>query len=914
MASYKGFLTIAKVADGTPGESGNTLYTWVVYSKGSKQPTLNEEITFTPTKDTAWMGILTNQITPPPSTVPPSLSPGAILWTEIKGKDGEDSTNKYSLDMSNFEILKFMKKDEVNEKINTIFSPNTIYFAPQKEIGAETRPKISISISDITLEFVYYNTDNGASATEILSPDEIAKVVTEEVIMVGPDGAQTPVKTGLWIFDVNKLSETTFEFDILLKYEGFFKITVDHQDAVDTFILEELIALRYGTSNDMAVFQLHAGGFNAAIQSTNLSFAENGLVLKNGAFTIVKDSEDGAEEKLLYADEEGNLVLKGTIYANDGIFSGLLKSATLEAVQGKIGGFNINEGTLTSTAGSNKMVMEGGSQVEKFVPYLTFDGETGRINAENIELGTGAIISDYIKLGTIGSEVLICNPDKYNKVFLRVKSGNTNTPSIALRNDGVANFGNIEIDGATSTMRGEGWRITPDVAEFSNAVISGAIKTVIFEKGINRTVGGRMIFKDSFYCKNTSSSTNELIIEDITGITFGIKDGKTETTYLLVTTPRESGSSTRTLCQVTNVIPTKEGENTGKIILNKKVSVVADSSVIIILGSGPLNQTPIKFNDWVIGINSSSSIDPIFNLQQNSITISSLISQDNNSTIKATPEVVIGDLSEIEELKTMNNETDGHLSGLYANSVFLTGMLQTKYREGGEEKYAGMNTLSQVKFNREIDELVGVKDSSSIIFWAGSSGRAGSDIQNAKFQVTSNGTLYAQQGVFSGAILTDATIQAKKLIVDSIHGQTNRLPLYIQDADGIAMQSADGKTGFSLTSESADFMSPVNGQSLTLKPKNIEEMPKQGMINLDYNNITLTKESEVFKIGITKMQDRLGLNFSTINRSLFTLTPTDFVHFTDVRHEDSSIFFTEIGEWRPHKSSEQIDGYDFYIN
>lgn len=88
MASYKGFLTIAKVADGSPGESGSTLYTWVVYSKGSKQPTLNEDMTFTPTKETVWMGMLTNQKTPPPSAIPPSLLPSSIIWTEIKGENG----------------------------------------------------------------------------------------------------------------------------------------------------------------------------------------------------------------------------------------------------------------------------------------------------------------------------------------------------------------------------------------------------------------------------------------------------------------------------------------------------------------------------------------------------------------------------------------------------------------------------------------------------------------------------------------------------------------------------------------------------------------------------------------------------------------------------------------------------------
>ena len=61
-------------------------------------------------------------------------------------------------------------------------------------------------------------------------------------------------------------------------------------------------------------------------------------------------------------------------------------------------------------------------------------------------------------------------------------------------------------------------------------------------------------------------------------------------------------------------------------------------------------------------------------------------------------------------------------------------------------------------------------DNSSIVFWAGSNGIENSDIQLSPFQVTENGSLYASQGVFEGAIITRSEIRGADIYAARIHG------------------------------------------------------------------------------------------------------------------------------------------------
>ena len=83
--------------------------------------------------------------------------------------------------------------------------------------------------------------------------------------------------------------------------------------------------------------------------------------------------------------------------------------------------------------------------------------------------------------------------------------------------------------------------------------------------------------------------------------------------------------------------------------------------------------------------------------------------------------------------------------GLYGDNVYLNGSVTTY--NSVANKYSGINTLSNVAANKFTNI-----DTSPIVFWGGADSNATADIQNAPFQVTQNGSLYATNGLFSGIV------------------------------------------------------------------------------------------------------------------------------------------------------------------
>ena len=106
--------------------------------------------------------------------------------------------------------------------------------------------------------------------------------------------------------------------------------------------------------------------------------------------------------------------------------------------------------------------------------------------------------------------------------------------------------------------------------------------------------------------------------------------------------------------------------------------------------------------------------------------------------------------------------------GLYSENVYLTGSLTTKVNNNNDNPtFAGVNTLDGVPASEFVDEL---EDESAIVFWAGSRGVSSEEIQKAPFQVTEKGSIYASQGKFTGAIITDSLIRGVDLYTARIHG------------------------------------------------------------------------------------------------------------------------------------------------
>jgi hypothetical protein len=196
-------------------------------------------------------------------------------------------------------------------------------------------------------------------------------------------------------------------------------------------------------------------------------------------------------------------------------------------------------------------------------------------------------------------------------------------------------------------------------------------------------------------------------------------------------------------------------------------NLVLDLGKIVYDDKGEL----IPPSDWIIGINASSSNFLTNGLASNSITLSN-ISYDKE-VFKFAPKIILGELPS----GLLGNNLQTH--GLYAEAAFLTGTLTTQYQGNKGPNYAGINTLNGAVYNKNFN--VGEQDYSKIIIWAGSDGIENSDIQEAKFQVTENGTLYAKQGYFEGSILTKATIEASTLRTTTIIGTGENPALTIKD-------------------------------------------------------------------------------------------------------------------------------------
>lgn len=512
----------------------------------------------------------------------------------------------------------------------------------------------------------------------------------------------------------------------------------------------KIIPYQFGTSEDMAKFAVTAASINAAVGKSTLEFDADGLTIRNGHFEII----DNKDVSLLQytppsgAEGSGLLEITGKIHATDGEFNG-----KINAIEGDIGGFIIDNDGLYSKSGSVKEDTSNSN--------IRLLGEKGEIYAKNITLGTSAQIEEYIQLGN----AFLRNPDKTEGKLL-LEAG-----EIKLNDEGVLQLGTTKLDGKTSTITGNNWSITPDHANFKNINVSGKISTAVFEQNHIQSVGGSMMFKPSY--KINSQSSNTVIIDKKTTEDFLGEVG--DYVYLV----KQDGTTIDGLIQI-------DGINGDTIILSKQMP--NDTLVsMIILG---------KEKDLIIGINSNNGPDPSNFLKPCGFTVTefTLGGTTGNKYVDMTqnPKVFFGDLDKSGITFTGSQELKGF--GLYSENVYLTGSLTTQINNNSSSTYAGINTLNGATASKFNPELGVAADNSKIVFWAGATNMT--NINNAPFQVTERGSLYAAQGLFEGAIISKSRIQSVDIYAARIHGwdieknETNSLTFY-NASKGIVFKKGD---------------------------------------------------------------------------------------------------------------------------
>lgn len=650
-------------------------------------------------------------------------------------------------------------------------------------------------------------------------------------------------------------------FYFLLKV---YSVIENFEPSETNLLAAKPLIFEFGTSEDMANFAITANSIQAAISNTGMAFDANGLTITNGGFKIQKTTQNntletvfGFEDNNLYINGSGNFT--GTIHATEGDFKGTVNATNLEASAGHIGGFIITDNGLFSDPGDNSSIENAN---------LRLYGINGRVVANTIELGTGATIANYIQLG----DAYLYNP-KVNSGKL-IKAGD-----VTLTENGIFTVGNITLDGPNSRIYGTNFNITPDLSTFNNVNVTGKITTAVFETGKVQAAGGAMFFKQSYK------------VEEQNGYVLTLDQDFSAESDHYVYLVNQDGTFLTDRIKVDSV----DTNNPKKITLISK----PPAGVFSVVDVG-------KIGDAIIGVNSGDfSIQNV--LYPRGFTISELDS-NNEISIKA----FLGDLSGLNKAGLSGN-------GLYGENVFLTGSLTTKTNSGNSVSYAGVNTLSgatATKFNG--DHIA--KDTSEIIFWAGSKGINAEQIQESPFQVTRNGSLYSNQGIFEGAIITRSEIRGVDVYAARIHGEgsaPNPGLSFYNIANGIAFFNGDygasapnepkqtfhiGSNGFAYGTDENYFIT-INGNIVNAALN--EAIIGNLQVTSNYirsnaknpANIKLTTDVEILDG---------AKNSISINNSLLELKHKE-TSITDVLTLGSKL------QYKKATSNDKVIGYNLYV-
>ena len=415
---------------------------------------------------------------------------------------------------------------------------------------------------------------------------------------------------------------------------------------------------------------------------------------------------------------------------------------------------------------------------------VSLNGANGSIYAHEITLGTGATIEDYIALG--GGHIY--NPAKHDGLML--EAGN-----IKLYENGNLYLGELSYNNLTGILSGDNWIIGPNNANFSNITVAGTIKSSVFESGTIQSVGGSMIFAysskfsfryDSYNVEGKNPSqlglyelneeTDEYVLtEDVTPQTEKIYYNKSlaldanmplagnDIVLLSNGQPEPSEDSNKANSRILAVVVEHEETNTLQLRNpdnpTQEISNIDSYDTITIM-----NQNNQREN-VLIGVNAGNERNFYLYprgfsfIQATEAANGYYMNYDSTDNLR----LFLGDLNSLEI-----EHVDGY--GLYSDNVFLRGSLITS---DFENIYAGMTTKDGPAFNLPAligDKQVPFSDISPIVLWAGANGLNDTDIQKALFQVTQQGTIYAQRGYFADSVIVNSQIGASVLQSPAIYG------------------------------------------------------------------------------------------------------------------------------------------------
>lgn len=666
----------------------------------------------------------------------------------------------------------------------------------------------------------------------------------------------------------------------------------------------------YTYNKDTGVYTLWVKG-----ESTN--FPEGAEVYEVARKTTFSGALEGASGSFSGELKGATGVFSGELRGAKGIFSGELQGATgvftgsITAQSGTIGGFEISSDKLSS-------IKKGDDEKS----YIVLDGTNGKITAENIELGNGAEVRDQISFkGADGTVAYLQNPTLHDGVVLSAKD-------IKLKTNGILEFGDIKIfgDKTNPTIKSSLWTIDKDKAIFNNVIAQGGtIENVVFKNSTVQGAGGIMFFKPSYSGTSVSGSspstdTKTIFIVEEAGLNVGdhvIVNGQEGD----VTTVEE-----KTKITISGV----------KFEENKTVTIIKLYNNNLV--DGTINLT----DNLLIGVNSlraEESQNETIGKNEDchlfrgglTVTLPSVITKtlDTGETqtvveYPSKPNLFIGDLHPI---------TGKPGYGLYGDNVYLNGTLTTKVKSDGSPTYAGVNTIDGYSVE---DGLFTHDDKTQkIVFWAGSKSEKEVDIQNAPFQVTDKGNLYAKAGTFTDSVFSNSKIEGSEIYGADIYtarihgwktedkkGTNGELSIY-NTSNGIVFReepietNTPGKELFSigetgLKASEKNFITV--GTSIIFSGDNFEINRASSKILLSENKLSYLslgpKGDTIGDTSIKFSKDDFAIDITNSNKFL---VEGNKITSKEIFSAQKNVLFGNSLEYRKVIEGKTEVGYDLYI-
>lgn len=813
----------------------------------------------------------------------------------------EDSGNPITYDPNNF--IRFNRFGIFGSRPNN----SNLTYNSIEEVQAN-------SAFSLTRKGLRYNDSSGSPTLqankdgnlEIVGKIRILKLddSAEQVVIIGPGDEQKE--------STDESGNKIYTYQVFNACDNFIVYNDGTVEATRGKFTGEITAIS-GTFS--GTLEAATGSFNGEITAESgriglIQINEEGLRIPNkdnsSQITInssgiigSKINELGEEESFFSVTPEGNVSITGVINAVGGFFSG-----EINANSGIIGGFKIGNEKLTSL----KMITEN----EEQIPSITLDGTNGEIIANFIQLGTGAVVKDYISFTDDEKTSYIYNPAYHNGAFIE-------SNGIKINVNGTATFGSIRVDGVKSTISGNNWNITPDAASFNHVIAKGGtIENVVFENQSVQSVGGYMLFRPSL--KANTIFKDEIEKEWILYFDDGFDYSSfLDNDYILLSAKGQNCYG--------QIIEINKEENYFRIIPNKtedfdlsfdKISEIIVTKLASVIetedGKQLTDQLLIGVNPHLVNNNINKDLGALY---REGITFikpelirgpqESEVTEPGNQEEKyvlsypdTLPELFMGNLSSLQNNNSKWPTMSGY--GLFANNVYLKGALITELSDG----YAGINTNSKASFNKTSIYPELKEDTSEIVIWAGANSL--DNISEAPFQVTKKGTIYASQGLFEGSIISKSTIEASKIITAEIIGNgydsdTNSPALLVTDAtQGIlfkARNNGDNNTGFKVTYNNTEFS---NSQYLlSLKDEESQkglELSSWGQIR-DNSGALIELDEKV------KINNSIQIDNNDVG--LLNQVPLNL--------NESSIYFKkeEVEMLPSYNTNNKVIGYDLYI-